>query len=156
MGQARVIIPVKGILEKGHSRQSEIIPQSSDRRGDGTQILGNQSLPSATLLEGFQQLATGGFTPGSDLGGPGPSLDVPGLLEPHEMIDPNNVEAVELGSETADPPFEVRPLVHRPSVLGMTPELSLPTELIGWNTGDHGGSSRSVQLEELGVGVHVS
>ena len=155
VGQTGVVIPPEGVLKDRHPGQCEVVSKASDRGRDRSQIFRDERRPVEILEEGFEQLSPRRSFPASPAGVSCACSDMPGMMETDEVVDPDQVEPVELDAYPSFPPGEVRSLVHPPSIVGVLPELSVPTEAVGWDSGDHRGSTLSIELKELRVGDDV-
>ena len=154
--QAAGIVLVESIVEQEHPREAVVVPELPDRgghrapdpprRGPVNRIDPGR-LPAVPVRASVARCP---FVRSARRG-----ANVPGPLESHEMIDPHDVEALELCRDPARPPVEVGLAMRGPAILRVAPELAPAAETIRWDTGDRRRSTGSIELEEFRVGLDV-
>ena len=112
------------------------------------------SSPSAALIAS-KSAAPGPLTQWPLLRGRLGRGDLPGGLEPPEMVDAHDVHDRQRALDPLDPPAVAVLRHHVPAVVRIAPALPGFREVVRRHAGDHGGVAFAIQFELIGPRPHV-
>src|SRR5690606_34163714 len=106
--QVRVVgLAVETELQDDHARQREAVAQRADLVRDQTEILGDERYLTEPAAHGLKQRVAGRLAPLSVARRLAAGRHAPVRLERAEVVDPEQVETLELRGETREPPGEL-------------------------------------------------
>ena len=120
----------EGELHHEHSRQLILIPRLRHIVRDRAEVFGDDGKARKSGFERGEQCLGRGLPPASMHCAIAGNRNFPILHQAPEMIDANDIENLEQGSDALDPPAKSLALEFMPVIKGIAPELTFGAEII--------------------------
>src|SRR5271170_4979889 len=121
----------KSKLQYGHARNLQPVAQGIHFRGDETKVLGKEWQPAQRLAQFDKQVVARTIDPAAIHSRRFAGRNLPELLEPAEVIEPDVVAVLRRPTQPLNPPLVAALLHHIPAVERIPPALSRLAEKIG-------------------------
>src|ERR1043166_5427332 len=143
-------------LDDAHARKVELVAQRDHVGRDEAEVFGDDGERAEFRLDGLKEFAARREDPLAALGGLVAARNLPVGREAAEVVNADDVNEREHGARARDPPLEAVLAHPLPIVDGVAPELARAAEVVGRDSGDEARAATLVELEEVGLGPHVS
>ena len=146
---------VKSELKHLHSGIGRLLQQLPYRRGDYSQILRNDTILSGFPLYDLEKVVFRTLVPFAAVRGLVSERNSVVAVEADEVVYTDDIIQLLCKTHSADPPAVVFLLHSVPVVDGISPQLPVRRESVRRETGNNGGNSVLVQLEQLRLAPDV-